>query len=78
LPEGGSGGALGWLGCFGVVVGLADDALLGGGGAGGCPGFVLGGAEDRLAGLLFWIGGRLVILLIELFITPDMSIGFGT
>jgi hypothetical protein len=36
------------------------------------------GAEDTPGGLLFWIGGRLVKLLIELFITPDISIGLGT
>jgi hypothetical protein len=51
-----------------VVVGLADDALPGGG---------------ELAGLLFWMAGRLFRLLIELFTTPGISIGgifigFGT
>jgi hypothetical protein len=81
FPDGCTDGC-GCPGCVGVVVGFTDNA---GGcpdgcpdGCPGCPWFVLGGAEDTLAGLLFCIGGRFVRLLIELFITPDMSIAFGT
>jgi hypothetical protein len=36
------------------------------------------GGGGALAGLLFWVGGRFSRFLIELFITPDMSIGLET
>jgi hypothetical protein len=77
-------------GCPGVVLGCTENALddvsckvvlCGAEDAfpDGCPWDALpDGAEDTLAGLLFWIGGRLVRLLIELFITLDKSIGLGT
>jgi hypothetical protein len=60
------------LGACLVVVSFTDN-----GGCGG--GIVLGAAEDASGGgcttLLFCIRGRFLRLLIELFVTPGMSIG---